>query len=636
MAKRLTTDDFIKRARDVHGDKYDYSLSEYVSKDKKLKIICPIHGEFEQSPNNHWKGKGCPGCSGNKKLTQEEFIAKAKLIHHDFYDYSNVVYVNVDTPVKICCKKHGPFEQTPYRHLQGRGCPLCGWQKMEQTNLTKYGSVSPFGSSEIQEKASATNLERYGVENVFALPRFQEKSRETCRKKYGADKFQQSEFFQERASEISAKIMETRRQNHTFSTSGPEKFLYDALCNVFEKDDIVQQYKDEKYPFACDFYVKSRAMYIELNASWTHGRMWFDDENEVCLQQMFAWQEKSLDSTYYAKAIETWTTRDVLKREIARQNQLNYIVFWDNQLRDAQLWFACGCPNGTDWNTMYSWLPVRKITGMNEPNLGKIKPTPMQLSALAKYYQFEVFYQNEMQIWEQNPWTHGMPLQIYLYWNRWYYTKKLPIELTDLQLMRGFKISGIHRGYTVFNTALMDEAVNKYQIQSIYDPCAGWGERMLYCYYHDVAYLGRDVNINLKSGYRRMIADLGMKQQRIAFVNSADCPVSGTVDAVLTCPPYYDTEIYSEYGAENLPNSEKFLKWWLDVVRNSLKLHPQYFCFQVNQKWRGSMLSMVEQCGFALIDEFFYQNKQSSHFTRKNGENVKREFESMLVCKHLI
>lgn len=113
MSKRLTTEDFIHRARSVHGDKYDYSQSVYTGKDKSIVIICPIHGKFLQTPNNHWKGKGCATCSGNKKYSTSDFIAKSRSVHGHTYQYDHVHYVNVDTPVSITCPIHGDFEQTP-------------------------------------------------------------------------------------------------------------------------------------------------------------------------------------------------------------------------------------------------------------------------------------------------------------------------------------------------------------------------------------------------------------------------------------------------------------------------------------------------------------------------------------------
>lgn len=124
MPKKLTQEEFITRAREVHGDKYDYSLVEYKSTHTKVKIVCPIHGVFEQEPNQHLAGAGCPKCAG-KMQTTEDFIRKAREIHGDLYDYSKVDYINCDTPVTIICKQHGEFQQAPDLHLRGHGCSKC-------------------------------------------------------------------------------------------------------------------------------------------------------------------------------------------------------------------------------------------------------------------------------------------------------------------------------------------------------------------------------------------------------------------------------------------------------------------------------------------------------------------------------
>ena len=121
----LTTEEFIKKAHEVHGDRYDYSKVEYVNYNTLIKIICPIHGEFWQTPSNHLKGQGCRKCVGKYKTTTEEFIAKAKHIHGEKYDYSKVEYKNCHTKVCIICPKHGEFWQTPTSHLRGCGCYIC-------------------------------------------------------------------------------------------------------------------------------------------------------------------------------------------------------------------------------------------------------------------------------------------------------------------------------------------------------------------------------------------------------------------------------------------------------------------------------------------------------------------------------
>ena len=129
--RKLTTEEFIEKAKLKHGDKYDYSKVKYTNNKIKVKIICPIHGEFEQTPNCHLDNQGCPICGDasfivKKTLTTEEFIEKAKLKHGDKYDYSKVFYNSYDNKIKIICPLHGEFEQTPHSHIIGSGCKCCG------------------------------------------------------------------------------------------------------------------------------------------------------------------------------------------------------------------------------------------------------------------------------------------------------------------------------------------------------------------------------------------------------------------------------------------------------------------------------------------------------------------------------
>lgn len=122
---------FIKKAKQIHGDKYDYSKSEYNGYSTPLTIICPKHGKFLQSPNYHLKGRGCRKCRVKeagilRRGTTEEFIAKAKAIHGNKYDYSKVNYDGAMKNVTIICPTHGEFHQSPNSHLSGSGCPTCG------------------------------------------------------------------------------------------------------------------------------------------------------------------------------------------------------------------------------------------------------------------------------------------------------------------------------------------------------------------------------------------------------------------------------------------------------------------------------------------------------------------------------
>lgn len=131
MGKRLTQKEFLIRAEKIHGDRFDYSLVEYVGINSKIKIICYVHGIFEQDPYSHLIGNGCQKCAriivGDKLSNNtNNFIDNAKKVHGNLFDYNLVVYKNNRVKIKILCKIHGEFEQRPISHLNGHGCPFCG------------------------------------------------------------------------------------------------------------------------------------------------------------------------------------------------------------------------------------------------------------------------------------------------------------------------------------------------------------------------------------------------------------------------------------------------------------------------------------------------------------------------------
>ena len=125
MTKKLTTEEFVQKATEKHGDTYDYSNVEYTNSTRKITIICKLHGAFEQTPSCHLY-HGCQKCARNVRPTTEEFIQRAIEKHGDTYDYSKVKYNGKDTKVIIICKRHGEFQQTPRCHLKVlHGCPKC-------------------------------------------------------------------------------------------------------------------------------------------------------------------------------------------------------------------------------------------------------------------------------------------------------------------------------------------------------------------------------------------------------------------------------------------------------------------------------------------------------------------------------
>jgi hypothetical protein len=134
---RLSEKQFLMRCKKMHGDRYDYSKTSYTTSKSKITVICAVHGEFEQIANEHMIGRGCAKCYG-RGLTGDEFILEARKLHGEKFDYSLVKYKGKSSPIRIICPKHGEFEQSPKAHLRGHGCNKCGAEiRAQKKTLTK-------------------------------------------------------------------------------------------------------------------------------------------------------------------------------------------------------------------------------------------------------------------------------------------------------------------------------------------------------------------------------------------------------------------------------------------------------------------------------------------------------------------
>lgn len=676
MASKKTIEDFLKEASEIHGDIYDYSRVVYINSKTPVEIICRKHGSFFQTPNKHVSQKhGCPLCAKNSKLDTASFIKKAVLVHGDLYDYSLADYKGADKKIQIICRGCGTvFSQLAGNHLKGKGCPACRYKKSRKTLRQHYGVENPMLSEVLVKKQSASVLEHYGVENPAQSDLVQQRMQGTCLQKYGkpfysqteeyndkvrqtsnclygmdfyssteecrekvrstnlsrygVDNYSRSSQYAEKKDIIMRKQYKTKLRNHSFNSSASEDMLYDMLIEHFGTDDVIRQYISEAYPFRADFYIKSLDLYIEFNGTWTHGKHWYDSWSEADRQLLKLWQSKNKE--YYDNAVEVWSKRDVYKRGIAKAGHLNYIVFWQDDLLDARLWFEMGCPLGNDAVKMYSWFPSRKLHNDIVPHAIK---GSQSVIALTKYYQFNVFYHRELELWKKDPMHAGLDLHSFLFLNRYKYLGKCPDQLTDLMLLRGMNISGVLRGYTVFDNTLMRQVLAKYDIGSIYDPCAGWGERLFTAYQAGIPYTGIDINAALVDGYERIISDFFMKDQHFMTGDAASFEMPNNCISVITCPPYGNTEIYSRNGAENLSETA-FIDWWKAVVSHCSR--AKYFCFQINQKWKERLSQVLTDSGYTLAEEMTFKNIRASHFNRSNGQVHKKEYESMLIFEKFV
>ena len=479
-------------------------------------------------------------------------------------------------------------------------------------------------SKDVQNKVAKTNMERYGVKSTLKLDSVKEKITKTNLQRYGVPHYQQTTESREKQSkrmiENKSKYLQTKIKNGTLRTSKPEQNLHQELLNLF--DNVQTQFDSNEYPFACDFYIPDRQLYIELNTSWTHNSAWYDENKLEHNEIANKWFNSS---AYYKQAHKTWTYYDVKKRQTAKENNLNYLVFWQPDLSDFYLWVELGCPDAKDWEEEYSWLDTHKLPDeLKIDQLTPLKNGSKTVIKIARQFMYPVIYEREIKMWNTNEFIKNKGyIQPFLFANRLKYINKLPEQLTDLEIIRGLSYSGQVRAYTAFDNALMKRFIEKYKPISIFDPCAGWGERLLTAACYNIPYKGQDINQKLNEPYQKLIDSYNLTDQSVTIVDSAT--TENTADCLFTCPPYFDTEIYTENGAENL-NENNFLKWWDTIIKNS---DVNIIAFQINQKYKDMLTDIIINNGYELVEEIKL-NKQASHLNKS-----KKEYESLMILRKI-
>lgn len=226
---------------------------------------------------------------------------------------------------KTCCKKcERILAQTTCKDTMQRKYNVKNAFQLDTVKIDLF-----IRKDQIQLKREQTYHSHFGNIPGWNL----KKSLETRKKKYNGNVFDLQKVYATKAKlhnnphwNNPEKNFQTKKKNHTVNTSKLEEQAYSLLCNHFNVEDIIRQHKSDVYPFACDFFIKSKDLYIECNFSWTHGHHWFDEKSEEDRLICKKWKDKH--TKYYDNAINTWTVRDVLKRKTAEANNLNYLVFW--------------------------------------------------------------------------------------------------------------------------------------------------------------------------------------------------------------------------------------------------------------------------------------------------------------------
>ena len=316
MIKKLTKNEYFDRCKKIHNNYYDYSISEFIGVSKKIKIICPEHGIFEQRSDNHMNGQKCIYCS-NKKWNTNKFIKQSNEIHNNKYDYSLTIYKNAHTKIKIKCPEHGIFDQIPWNHLNGEGCPFCAVRKTtleifksksnrKHNNKYNYSLITEYTNCKtkikiicpehgIFEQISNNHLNGEGcpycyTKNKTTLENFKNKSNQKHNNKYNYSLI--TEYIN---TNTKVKIICSKHgyfyqlpRNHLFGQGCPKcneskgeklirEFLEKNLINFIQ----YKRFKNCKYKnlLSFDFYLQEQNICIEFDGI-QHFKNWFNDDND--------------------------------------------------------------------------------------------------------------------------------------------------------------------------------------------------------------------------------------------------------------------------------------------------------------------------------------------------------------------
>lgn len=304
-----------------------YEIYYRLKNNLKKRPVCIICGKPVKYTSGHYAkfcSKECQYSDLGKKITKEIKI-KSNLekygVEHtsqlkdvtDKRTKSRAAHVNkIQQHVRESLyKKYGAYDVMHIPHIL---------QKIKDTNLKKFGVEFPLQqlkkeNSEIYQKISQTCINKFGVDSPLKNKEIREKIKQTNIQKYGVDNPLKNK-------EIWKKSQDNRQIS---SKSKLENNFLNYLKLKYESDDIITQYKSKEYPYYCDFYIKSINLYIEIQGHWTHNDHPFDINNLNDQLIMNKWCTKSLSDKYYKNALNTWTIKDVEKRNTAIQNNLNYL-----------------------------------------------------------------------------------------------------------------------------------------------------------------------------------------------------------------------------------------------------------------------------------------------------------------------
>ena len=422
----------------------------------------------------------------------------------------------------------------------------------KQMILEKYGYEYTSQIPEVIEKRKKTLRKKYGTTNLYAIDGITDKINKTNRERYGVDwVFQRTD--------IRDKAYKANMENG--GSSKQEDYVYDMLIELGYNVERQKRIPDTNW--CIDFYLSDYDLYIEYQGSQYHnGRAFLGTKEDLFELELLKKKDKERkkitnESTQYEGIINTWTKRDVEKREWMLNHNYNFLELYDCLYIDSlksQLELYIDCLKDKNCFRRYytSEVIFNEFEYYNHMYIDDLnKKYSSNNNRIVKFFQ-DSFYKKEREVYAHNPILRRKLIQ-----NRCKYLNKKERALTISEIFSGFKNSGIYYGYSHFNPAWTNWFVNNFNIKSVYDPCGGWGHHilgMLSCdriIYNDLS----------ESTYNGVV-----EMKNYFHIDNLECHcedgktfISDDVDAWFMCPPYYNLEHYECGDFDSIDEYKGFL-----------------------------------------------------------------------------
>ena len=492
--------------------------------------------------------------------------------------------------------------------------------RQRQSVESTLGVPNPSSDPHIKVKKAQTTFKNYGVDNPLQCKEVQNKQKETLLMKYGVDNI---------AKHPKVRQQSRLRRIREIRDNGGIVVNYNKIaCSYFAQFEIDSNSSTGQYATkgTGEFFIQELGYFVD----------YIDIEKKIIIE----WNE----SNHYRPArVQRYITRLKEIKSLFPDFTIYSIREDSFTLSGKSLFNYIQDINSKEYTLPYRYLRYLYSEEECAKDLKNILTSKGSLDKLPSTnktvltHQTEIYYAKENELWKDKEVRQKLVTNRMKYLNAEHGKVNgvpTPQELTDRELLRGFKISGIHRqGYSHFSPLWIKGFIEKYKVTSIYDPCGGWGHRLLGAW--DVDYIYNDIDEDVTSNVRKIYnyaKSLYPTSGRKEFYSKDSSEFTPPVpyDAVFTCPPYFTVEEYSSANTSTtrFPDYSNWLNiWWRGTVKSSKANCTKYFSFVISKRFKEDMVEICIEEGLSLLEELPVGTKRGlHHFNNKTSHRVPNEY----------